>query len=191
MLAFCDSGANGVGIGGKRFDPGAGIGELRLVGFAALEAGKFFVFEAVGLGGGKLDFVFNGFSLRGGLDGVELSAKAGSLFAVFVNFALQARAQRIFTRQRGGDFGRAILCGGERRLSAGNFARERAQLLVDTVPLHFEVLQFHESCNALVHHVQKAYGMERGWGKWGRGGYEGVGNRDEGFQRRRDLEMQE
>lgn len=168
MLALIDSGANGIGIGGKRFDLGTGMGEFGLVGFAALEAGEFFIFEAVGLRGGELDFVFDGFRLRRRLDGVELGAKASGLLAVFINLAFEAGTQRIFAGQGSGDLSRAVLCGGECSLGAGNLAGERAQFLAEAAALQFEVLQFHEIFNPLVHHVQEAYGIKRGWGKWGR-----------------------
>lgn len=167
MLVLSDAGANGVGVGGKRFDLGAGTGELGLMRFTALEAGEFLVFEAFGLGGGELDFVLDGFRLRRGLNRVELGAKTCSLFAMLIDFALEAGTQRILSCERGGDLCRVILCGGEGRFGAGDFAGERAQLLVEAATLQFEFLQFHEILNMLVHHVEKAYGMKRGGGNLG------------------------
>lgn len=151
LLAARNTGADGFGVGSHRFHFSTGAGQRRLLLFAALQAGDFLGFKAVGLGRGKLDLVLDGFSLRGRLYGIDLGAEAGGLLAVLFNLAFQARAQRLLARKRGGDFSRAVLSGGQSGLSLRNFAGQDTHLFCDAGPLQFEVLQFHQIFNTLFH----------------------------------------
>ena len=66
LLAQGDAGPNLVQGGGTVFNLGAGCGQCGLLGFSALQAGELFVFQAIGFGGFKGDFVLDGGGLFGG-----------------------------------------------------------------------------------------------------------------------------
>jgi hypothetical protein len=51
--------------GGERLDLGAGSGERAFLGFGALQAGELLVFQALGLGLGKVKLVLDGLGLGG------------------------------------------------------------------------------------------------------------------------------
>ena len=67
---------------GERFNLGAGCSQGAFLCFAALQAGKLFVFNAFSLGLGKANLVLDGLGLLRGFDGVELNAEANGLLAV-------------------------------------------------------------------------------------------------------------
>ena len=121
LLAGGHAGADTFELGGQQFHLGAGLRERGFLGFSALQARIFFIFQAVGFGGFELDLVLDGCGLRGRGDGVELGAEAGGLLAVGVDLALQAGAQRVFAVERGRGLGGLALGGGERGLGLGDF----------------------------------------------------------------------
>ncbi len=55
---------------GEALDLGAGRGACGFLGFRALEAGKFFVFQTAGFSVGESNFVLDGCCLLGSLYGV-------------------------------------------------------------------------------------------------------------------------
>jgi len=64
-LAKTDAFAGIVECGGKRLYLGAGGGQRGFLGFGAFQAGELLVFQALGLGLGKVELVLDGIGLGG------------------------------------------------------------------------------------------------------------------------------
>ena len=134
-------------------------GEGGFLGFSAFEAGELLVLETVGLGGFKLDFVFDGRGLLGSLYGVELGAEAGSLLAMIGNVAFEAGAKRFLAAECAGGLGGLLLGGCECGLSLGELGGQGARLLGEAGSLQFEGLQLYEVFNQRLHPCQEGYGI--------------------------------
>ena len=100
-LAKTDAFAGIVECGGKRLYLGAGGGQRGFLGFGAFQAGELFVFQALGLGLGKVEFVFDGVCLSGSCEGVLLGAITDDLLAVGADLAIEAAAERFFAAEGG------------------------------------------------------------------------------------------
>ena len=100
-LPKADAFAGIVEGGGKRLDPSAGGGKRGFLGFGAFQAGKLLVFQALGLGLGKVKLVLDGIGLGGGGERVLLGAITDDLLAVGGDLAIEAAAERFFAAEGG------------------------------------------------------------------------------------------
>ena len=110
-LAKADALAGLIEDGGEQLNLGAGSGEGSFLGFSALQAGEALVFQAFGLGLGKVELVLIGLGLIGGGNGVLLVAITGGLLTVGGDLALHAGAEGILAAE-GGDCLRGLALGG-------------------------------------------------------------------------------
>ncbi len=95
--------------GGLDLDLAARLGEGGFVGFSTFEAGELLIFKAFGFAGLKLNLVLDGGGLLRSLNGVELGAEAGSLFAVFRDLTFEAGAERFLAAECVGGLGCPML----------------------------------------------------------------------------------
>ena len=146
---------------GEQLNLSAGSGEGGFLGFSALQAGESLVFQALGLGHGKVELVLVGRGLIGGGEGVLLVAIAGGLLTVSGDFALHAGAEGVFAAEGGGSLGGLALGGGEGGLGLRNFCRQgaRGQCKGGTLQLHR--LQLYEIFNVRMHLCYEVYGIRR------------------------------
>jgi hypothetical protein len=147
LLAGGNARADDFNFRGKTLDFSPSLGERSLVSLGALKARVLIVFEPVSLGGRKLNLVFDGCGLLGCRDGVELLTEAGYFPAISIDFAFQARSERIFTAERRGDFGRMPLGGCQRSLGLRYLGRQYPHLLIKTGTVKFERLKLYEVFN--------------------------------------------
>lgn len=152
---------------GKHLHLGAGGGEGGLKSISALKAAEGFVVETFNLGVGEADFVFHGFSLCGGGDGIELGAEAGGFLAVAGDLTLEPGAERVFVAERGRGFGGFALGGGEFGGGLGDLSGQGAQGLGDAGALQIYLLQLYEMFNMRLHPWIEVYGIGHGLRKWG------------------------
>jgi hypothetical protein len=120
-LVKADARAGLVESSSEQLNLSAGSGEGGFLGFSALQAGEGLVFQALGLGHGKVELVLIGLGLIGGGDGVLLVAITGSLLTVGGDLALHAGAEGILAAEGGNGLGRLALGGGKGGLGLGNF----------------------------------------------------------------------
>ncbi len=165
-LAKADALAGLVEGGGERLDLGAGGGERGFLSFGALQAGEGLVFQALGLGLGKVKLVLDGLGLIGGGEGVLLVAVAGGLLAVGGDLAFQAGAEGLLAAEGGGGLGGLTLGGGEGGLGLGDFrwqgARGLRQAACAPVPPLAALRDFQSALASVI----EVYGMGRGFRKW-------------------------
>ncbi len=160
LLAEGDAGANLVQGDGLDFNLGAGCGERGLLGFSALQAGELLVFQAIGFGGFKGDFVLDGGGLLGGFHCIELRAEAGGFLAVAGDLAFQAGAQGLLAAECVRGFGGLVLRLGQYGLGLGDFGRQgaRGEGYAGALQIHF--LQLYEIFNVRLHLCYEVYGIQ-------------------------------
>jgi hypothetical protein len=151
LLAEGNAGSGIVEDDGLGFNLGAGGGERGFLGFSALEAGKFFILEAIGLRGFKGNFVLDGVGLLWSFHGVELRAEAGGLLAMGGDFAIETGAERLLAGESGRGFGGLALSGGQCGFGLGDLRRKRAQGESETGTLQVDTLQLYEIFNLRFH----------------------------------------
>jgi len=159
LLAECGAGAGFVQGASEGLDQGAGGAKRGFLGISALQAIELFGFQAVGLGGFKGDFVFDGLSLLGGFYGIELDAEARCLLAVGGDLAIEARAQRFLAAERGRGFGGYALGLSEGGLSLHDFGWQCAHGDGEAGSLQIHVLQLYEIFNMRLHLCNEVYGI--------------------------------
>lgn len=159
LLAEADACAGLVERGRHGFNLNACLGQDGFLGFGALEAGEFFILEAICLRGFKCDLVLDGGSLFGSLYRVELGFKAGAFLAMLCDLALEPSTQRFLATERAGSFSGDVLGGPECGLSVGELSRKRTHLIGEAHVLKFDGLKLYEIFNELLHLCQEGYGI--------------------------------
>jgi hypothetical protein len=151
LMAEGHAGSGCVEGGGERFNQGAGGGERGFLGFSALEACKFLIFEAVSFGGLEGNFVLDGVCLLRGLHRVELHAETLHFLAVSSDFAVKAGSERLLAGDGRGGFGGLALGGSESGLSLGDFSGKGAESKGETGALQVDALQSYEIFDFRMH----------------------------------------
>ncbi len=111
--------------------------------------------------------MLHGCGLGGGGDGVLLGAIAGGFFAVGVNLAIEAGAERVLAAEDVGGLCRLTLGRGQRGLGLGDFRRQNARGLGKPGTFQFHRLQLYEVFNVLLHPCIEVYGIYHPLRKWG------------------------
>lgn len=127
------------------------MGQCGFLCLRAFEACVLFIFKTVGFSSGKLNLVVDGRSLFRRLDGVELLAEVGGLFAKDVDFAIEARTEGLFAAERGIRIRGLALGGGERSLGLRNFAGKRTHFVIEASAVNIDGLEFYEAFNQRLH----------------------------------------
>ncbi len=144
LLPSCDARLGFLKGAGKNFNLGAGLGEQNFLRLSALEACELFIFEAIGLGGGELNLVFDGGCLFRSLDGVKLRAEVRSLLSTGGDFAVETDAQGLLSAEGLGGLSGSSLTGGKSSVGLSELSGQSARFLSDAIAVQLYSLEFYE-----------------------------------------------